>query len=82
MRSFVVTLFVLVAGCGTNVDLGGSGAPDSGPLQCGNDVAPSVDAACRACDKASSDCQPNGCYGGFWCDTVLNNCEPPTKSCP
>ncbi len=77
-----MTLFVLAAACGTNVDLGGSGGADSGPLQCGNDVAPSVDAGCRACDKASSDCQANGCYGGFWCDTVLNNCEPPTKSCP
>lgn len=80
-----MTLFALAtfaAACGTSVDLGGSGAAvDGGPLQCGTDVAPSVDAPCRACDKAAAGCQPNGCYGGYWCDAVYGNCEPPPKTC-
>ncbi len=80
VRSLVVMLFVLAA-CGTSVDLGGTGGADSGPTQCGNEVAPSVDATCNACDKTSADCQPNGCYGGYWCDTLGNHCEPPPKTC-
>jgi hypothetical protein len=26
-------------------------------------------------------CQPNGCYGGYLCDTTTDKCKPP-GSCP
>ncbi len=38
-----------------------------------------VVAACHACSGAS--CQPNGCYGGYVCDTVTMRCKAPS-ACP
>jgi hypothetical protein len=78
-------LLLSLTACGTDVDLGGS-SPTSGDgavvLQCGDLVAPQVDAGCRACTPSSSDCQPNGCYGGYWCDTPSTDCRTPPKTCP
>jgi len=79
---FIVLTFLL-AGCGTDVDLGGAAPTGSdGGTTCGTLVAPEIDAGCKACSKTSTDCQPNGCYGGYWCDTAINDCNSPPKSCP
>lgn len=45
-------------------------------------VAPSVTASCDSCSSSSSTCQPNGCYGGWWCDTSTSKCEAAPTSCP
>lgn len=70
------------------VPRGGSCTPapppssDGGPLlRCGDLVAPSVAASCRSCNPSSSTCQPNGCYGGWWCDTYDHRCHRPPESC-
>jgi hypothetical protein len=71
--------------CGTDVDLGGTAGPDDASVdatQCGNLVAPGVTAGCRACDRDAADCQQNGCYGGYWCDTVIADCHVAPKTCP
>jgi hypothetical protein len=49
--------------------------------RCGPLVGPNVSAACHACSKSSPTCQPNGCYGGYWCNTNANDCGPPPKTC-
>jgi hypothetical protein len=56
---------------------------DGGLLDhCGALNGPSVASACSACGKFSNDCQPNGCYGGYWCNESARDCTPPPKSCP
>jgi hypothetical protein len=87
VRFVVVLAFATMStiACGTDVDLGGGGpaSPDGGTVtSCGNLVAPSIDAGCRACDKTASDCQANGCYGGYWCDVAITDCHVPPKTCP
>ncbi len=60
-------------------------ACDSGSSDmCGTLAAPSVSAGCSSCSGSSSSCQPNGCYGGWWCDTSTNRCQSPPEagSCP
>lgn len=47
---------------------------------CGTLVAPSVPASCHSC--TSQTCQPNGCYGGWWCNTSTNRCQSPPTTCP
>jgi hypothetical protein len=49
---------------------------------CGTLNGPSVTSACTACGKFSNDCQPNGCYGGYWCNEAARDCTPPPKTCP
>jgi hypothetical protein len=49
---------------------------------CGPLEGPSVTAACTSCDHRGGDCQPNGCYGGWWCDTVARRCRRPPATCP
>jgi hypothetical protein len=77
-------LSAALAGCGTSVDLGGTGGADGGldATQCGALVGPTVPAACRACNLDASDCQPNGCYGGYWCNTSDSDCRAPPQTCP
>jgi hypothetical protein len=58
-------------------------AKDGGALtQCGDLVGPMVDAGCHSCGKYTDDCQPNGCYGGWWCNTYQRDCQRPPESCP
>ena len=58
-------------------------ASESGPLEhCGTLESPTTVAACRSCDKDDKDCQPNGCYGGWWCNTASNRCRKPPATCP
>jgi hypothetical protein len=55
-------------------------AKDGGALtQCGDLVGPTVDAGCHSC--GTNDCQPNGCYGGWWCNTYARDCQRPPASC-
>jgi hypothetical protein len=65
---------------GAPLDTGSSvvdvGQPDtSQPAQsgCAGYASPNSNAACHACSGGS--CQPNGCYGGYWCDTSTNHCH-------
>ena len=76
-----LVLALALAGCGTDVDLGGSGG-DGSVTQCGDLVAPVIEAGCRACSKDAADCQPNGCYGGYWCNVTATDCRQPPASCP
>ncbi len=82
-----------LVGCGGSVYLGGTSdgggdsatAPpiDAAPFdRCDATVGPSVDAGCRACFKGDEGCQPNGCYGGFWCNTATRDCHTPLTHCP
>lgn len=75
-------LFLLTA-CGTDVDLGGTGALSvDGGVTCGSLVSPAIDAGCRACTSSSGDCQSNGCYGGYWCNVDSLDCHAPPTTCP
>jgi hypothetical protein len=60
-----------------------AGADGSVPTRCGDLVAPSVSGTpCHSCTPNTSDCQPNGCYGGWWCNTYYRRCDRPPKYCP
>ena len=37
-------------------------------------------AGCHSCSPGPN-CQQNGCYGGWWCDTVTNLCHAPPTNC-
>ena len=50
--------------------------------RCSGLNGPLVTSACHSCGKYSSDCQPNGCYGGWWCNTATRKCQRPPKTCP
>jgi hypothetical protein len=75
-----------IAACGADVDLGGA-TPDAGfadgtgvdsaAEHCGDLVGPDVTSTCRACDASADACQPNGCYGGYWCDPDERDCRTP-----
>jgi hypothetical protein len=96
VRSLTAVAFIATCGCGADVDLGGgsdagladgASAPptgaDGGPAEhCGALDAPQVPSTCRACELDAGDCQPNGCYGGYWCDAQKSDCAPPPKTCP
>jgi hypothetical protein len=56
---------------------------DGAPLEhCGALDGPAIVAPCKSCDRADRDCQPNGCYGGWWCNTKTNRCHKPPAICP
>jgi hypothetical protein len=48
-------------------------------------VGPNVNAGCTACLTASQPqtCQANGCYNGYYCNTITNKCysSPSSASC-
>jgi len=53
--------------------------PDGGIIdQCGTLVGPDVAAGCKDCHY---ECQKNGCYGGYYCNTKTKDCERPPESC-
>ena len=57
---------------------GGSGGSSGG--SCGNLAPPSQSAGCHSC--SGNNCQPNGCYGGWYCNTQTNKCQsPPQNGC-
>jgi hypothetical protein len=61
--------------CGVTPD------PDAGapPQTCGSLVGPNVAAMCPC--SAGHTCTANGCYGGYWCNTIGNRCTPAPRSC-
>ncbi len=43
---------------------------------------PSTGAGCTSCTTQSRpDCQANGCYGGWYCNTQTNKCQSPPSNC-
>ncbi len=63
----------------------GSTSADAGdPNQCGTMVGPPEKSSCTSCTGTSSGghaCQPNGCYGGWWCDNSTSKCHAPPTNC-
>lgn len=83
----VVTVFgaqinacVPASNCGPEEPVTDAGLPPSDI--CGSLYGPKEPAKCHSCGQ--NPCQPNGCYGGWWCNTATNICQsPPTPpSCP
>ena len=71
------------------VPTSGACAPAAGPIaeggpldHCGAINGPTIASPCHACGKYSDDCQANGCYGGYWCNTSTKRCQKPPTSCP
>lgn len=52
-------------------DDGGTQPPD----QCPGFADPTTSASCSSCKQGSNGCQPNGCYGGWWCNTNTDKCQ-------
>jgi len=42
---------------------------------CPGFASPTTTASCSSCKQGSNGCQPNGCYGGWWCNTNTNKCQ-------
>jgi hypothetical protein len=54
----------------------------SGGGTCGSLVPPGTASTCSSCSSSSSSCQPNGCYGGWYCNSQTSKCQaPPTSGC-
>jgi hypothetical protein len=67
----------------------GTCEPETGPDadgsaldHCGVVNGPPIASACHSCGRFTSDCQPNGCYGGWWCNTATRKCQKPPATCP
>jgi hypothetical protein len=72
---------------------GGSTSPGSGPGSstpscvpsdtgnCAGYAAPNTSASCHSCSSSSSSCQPNGCYGGWYCDLSTKSCHEAPAGC-
>jgi hypothetical protein len=60
-------------------DADDSGGLDAGGGLCLGYAPPDVIADCTAC--FGDGCQPNGCYGGYWCNTETGKCHelPPIE---
>ena len=42
---------------------------------CDGLLNPSTPSSACSCPTSVDDCQPNGCYGGYWCDPVAHRCH-------
>jgi len=62
--------------CGAASDAG-----QDGQIACAALAAPSVTAACDACNRQSKNCQPNGCYNGWYCLVATHDCQSPPTGC-
>ena len=70
------------------VSRGGDCAPppppvvDAGPppSMCPGLAPPASVATCSSC-RGKPECQPNGCYGGWWCNTASNRCQSSPTNC-
>lgn len=47
---------------------------------CADYVSPTTLAPCRGC-PAGHVCQPNGCWGTYWCDVPVLRCVIPPTGC-
>lgn len=74
-----------INGCVPRGDICGPQAPSSPAVQdagtCGALNGPSVTSACSSCSRSSRECQPNGCYDGWWCNTATRKCQAPPTTC-
>jgi hypothetical protein len=55
---------------------------DAGAPSCPGFAAPGETAACKGCKQGSSGCQPNGCFGGWYCNTLTASCQAPPSCGP
>jgi len=57
-----------------------AGSPSSSGSTCQGYADPNTSGGCTCAASDPSECQANGCYGGYWCDTVTNKCHanPPS----
>ena len=46
---------------------------------CSGYAGPTTQSVCHAC--TSGNCQPNGCFGGYYCDLVTEHCVPTPDGC-
>ena len=55
---------------------------DSGPMPsaCPGLAPPATAASCSTC-KGKPNCQPNGCFGGWWCNIATSRCQSPPTNC-
>ena len=76
---------------GSGTGSSGGGVTDSGQSppptcvpassNCGGYDAPTTPSTCSSCSASSSSCQPNGCYGGWFCDATTSRCHAPPSGC-
>ena len=67
-------------------DLDDAGVDDGGVTivtddapSCEGYAEPTTPSVCHACSGAS--CQPNGCFGGWFCDVATTHCVPQPSGC-
>jgi hypothetical protein len=66
----------------THADAGPGGQDaGSGTGYCGSLASPSVSGTHCTCRSRTGTCDPNNCYGGYYCDTTNNRCVPPPANC-
>jgi mono/diheme cytochrome c family protein len=72
--------------CAPPADLDDAGLDDAGVVivtddapACDGFADPSVASACHACSGAT--CQPNGCFGGWYCDLATLHCVSKPAGC-
>ena len=92
IRTFAMTAVTLVAsaaacqgpgdGFGGEGMLGSTVSGSEAGAGCAGLAPPATPAGCSSCSASSSDCQPNGCYGGWYCDTATDRCQAPPTICP
>ena len=51
------------------------------PNTCPGLADPTTSASCSSCSQTTKTCQPNGCYGGWWCNTQTKKCQAPPTNC-
>ncbi len=57
------------------------GAPPPTTSSCPGLAGPTTTASCASCSQTSKTCQPNGCYGGWWCNTQTLKCQAAPTNC-
>lgn len=73
--------------CAPFADLDDGGIDDAGVIIVTDDASvpcvgyddPSTPGHCHACSGAT--CQPNGCFGGYFCDEATVHCVPKPSTC-
>ena len=67
--------------CGTPPQPPSSDGGTPPPNTCPGLADPTTTAGCSSCSQNSKSCQPNGCYGGWWCNTQTMKCQTPPLNC-
>lgn len=60
-----------------------SAVPEAAPQTnaCPGYALPNDDADCSACSQSSANCQPNGCYNGYYCELSVSKCRQKPSGC-